>query len=408
MFSVKEAKHIVDEVIQRGKVVSSPIENSLGKVIAKEIQTPFDFPLFASSAMDGYVIRCEDTQAASQDRPVLLKVVSEVFAGDTPTQSINQGEAIQIMTGGMIPLGAAAVIPQECVTRHDDNSIHIFNPVKRGDHIRSQGEEVKLGDQVINQNEIISPAVTGYLAALGIYEVPIFEIPRISVIPTGSELVKDPRELKAGKIFESNSYALGAALKQMRLEVTIFPPIADRKDHLQSAIQECLKTSDITIISGGVSVGEKDYVREILSDLKVETLFWKVAQKPGKPLYFGRRKNRFIFGLPGNPAASLVCFYEYIRPALLKWLGHSQIWPVTEQAILEESISKKEGRIHFLRAYAEKKDNHIVVTPFSSQESHRMASFAKANCLALFPKEKVRLEKGDPVEIHWLPEGGSI
>lgn len=402
MISVEEAKKIVDKVIPRGAVISSPIEKCLKRVIAKKLIAPFDFPLFSASAMDGYAIYSKDTAAASQQKPVSLKVLSQIFAGEAPANSMHSGETMRIMTGAMIPSGATAVIPQEEVEKSSSDTILIFRAIAKGENIRPQGEEIRRGEKAISPFEIITPAVIGYLASLGIYEVPVFQEPKVALLPTGSELIRDSKDLGPGKVFESNSCALGAALKQMGLVPALFPPIADCRDELKAGIQKCLEENDFTIISGGVSVGEKDYIRDILAGLKVETLFWKVAQKPGKPLFFGRRENRFVFGLPGNPASSLLCFYEYVQPALLKWLGHTKIWPLSEQATLRKPISKKEGRTHFLRAQAAREGGNLWVTPFSSQESHRMGSFAKANCLALFPREAKELQKGEPIKIHWI------
>lgn len=393
---------MMEATVPRGMIVSSPIEKCLRRIVAKKIIAPFDFPLFAASAMDGYAIDSKDTAAASHQKPVSLKVLSKIFAGEAPSDSIHPGETIRIMTGAMIPSGATAVIPQEEVEKISSDTILIFRAIAKGENIRLQGEEIRRGERAISPFEIITPSVIGYLASLGIYEVPVFQEPKVALLPTGSELIRDSKDLEPGKIFESNSCALGAALKQMGLVPALFPPIADCRDELEEGIQKCLEGNDFTIISGGVSVGEKDYVRDILEELKVETLFWKVAQKPGKPLFLGKRENRFVFGLPGNPASSLVCFYEYVQPALLKWLGHPQIWPLSEVATLKKSISKKEGRTHFLRAQASREGGNLWVTPFSSQESHRMGSFAKANCLALFPLEAKELQKGEPIEIHWI------
>lgn len=406
MITVEEAKKIIEAVIPTGEMILSPIGKCLARVIAKEVIVPFDFPLFTASAMDGYAIRCEDTSTATRENPTQLKVLSQIFAGDMPTGSLHLGDTMQIMTGAMIPSGATAVIPQEEVERNSSDTIQIFRPVNEGKNIRPQGEEIKQGEVAIKSSEIITPAVIGYLAALGIYEVPTFKDPRVAIVPTGSELIRVAQDLSPGKIFESNSYALEATLKQTSLVPTVFPPIADHKPQLQEAIQESLETNDFTIISGGVSVGEKDYIRDILTDLKVETLFWKVSQKPGKPLFFGRRENRFVFGLPGNPVSALVCYYEYVKPALLRWLGYPDIWASYERAILKKSIFKEKGRTHFLRAYAERKEDQLLVSPFSSQESHRMGSFAKANCLAIIPKETDQLERGDAIEIHWMNERG--
>lgn len=394
MITIEEAKKIIEEAVPKGEVIVSTIEKSLRRVIAKDILAPFDLPLFSASAMDGYAVRDEDTRVASSEKPLELRVASHLFAGDSPKVSLHSGEAIQIMTGAMIPPGTTAVIPQEEVKKTSSHKIFISRPLKKGENIRSQGEEIKKGEMAVPSFAIVTPALVGHLTALGIYKIPIFRDPTIAILPSGSELVRDAREIRPGKIFDSNSYTLTALLKQMGLLPRVLPPIADDKELLKKTIRRSLENHDVTIISGGVSVGEKDYIREILGELQVDTLFWKVAQKPGKPLFMGKRRNRLVFGLPGNPAAALVCFYEYVKPTLLKWLGHTNIWPVSDRATLKNPLSKQGGRTHFLRARASREEKNLWVAP--------MDSFVRANCLAIFPKERSTLKKGEDLEIHWI------
>lgn len=390
MITVEEAKKIIAEAIPRGKR------------IATDISAPFDFPLFTSSAMDGYALRWEETKGASKAKPVSLKIAARIFAGDNPSQTLQPGETAQIMTGAMLPEGADSVIPLEEVRTASNEAILIESPCEKGAHVRPRGEEIRKGELAATAGTRITPAVIGYLASLGIREVPAFEAPRICLIPTGSELVSAPAQISPGKIFESNTFALGAALRQGGITPTLLEPVADREETLREAIRKGLEGHDILLVSGGVSVGEKDYVRPVLESLGVEILFHGVAQKPGKPLCFGKRDDRFVFGLPGNPVSALVCFYEYARPALLQWLGQSNVWPREETARLTEGVAKKKGRSHFLRARAVRNGGILHVTPFASQESHRMGSFAQANCLALIPCERERMEKGATITIHWI------
>lgn len=402
MITVETAKEIITNTIPRGEIALIPIEQGLQRVMAQDVKAPFDFPLFSASAMDGYAIRHNDTETVSKANPIILEITAKLFAGDRPNESILPGKAIQIMTGAAIPLGATAVIPQEEIEFVAPKAISISRQVRQGENIRFQGEEIKQGRIAICATDVITPAVIGYLTSLGIYQVTIFKEPRISILPSGSELIRDIDQLTPGKVFESNSYALAAAIKQIGITSAVHPPVVDQLEPLTEQISQLLNTNDITLISGGVSVGEKDYIRPILADLEVKPLFWQVAQKPGKPLFMGKRGNSFVFGLPGNPASSLVCFYEYVKPAILQWLGYRNCWPVSEPAHVLEPLAKKMGRTYFLRAHAKWENGKLWVKQLSSQESHRMGSFAHANCLAVFPNELQQIERGGLIDIHWI------
>ncbi len=404
MITIATAKDIVAQTIRPGRVASVPLGQCVGKILARAVATPHDFPLFAASAMDGYALRSADTQHATPARPCQLRITEILYAGDHATRTIDLGETIRIMTGAMIPRGATAVVPQEDVAQTTAQQITLTRAVAAGDHIRPAGEECRSGNIVASAGDTLTPARIGYLAALGIYEVPVYAAPRVAIIPTGSELIRDSAALTPGKIFESNSFALAAALMELGIVPTISPPVPDEENALRHVLHDAITTHDITLVSGGVSVGDKDYIRAVLATLQVESLFWSVAQKPGKPLFFGKRDARVVFGLPGNPASSLVCFYEYVQPAILRWLGHASIWPVSACAVLQQRVTKKDRRAHFLRAVATHDAGTLLVTPQSSQDSHRMASFARANCFLIVPADVQELASGARVDIHWIGE----
>lgn len=401
MITVQEARDIITAVIPRGDVITVPVDHSLHRVIARDVMAPFDFPVFTASAMDGYAVRHDDTNRASDHNPARLKVTSRLFAGDVPDAVLAPGEACRIMTGAMIPEGATAVIRQEEVVRTAPDSIAITRHLRQGENIRPRGEEVRQGATAVRAMARITPAMIGRLFSLGIHSVSVFAPPVVSLLATGSELVSTgpPRP---GSIFESNTRALAAAFHQTGIEPVGHPSVPDRREDVTKAIGACLDTADFIIISGGVSVGEKDYVRDVLSVLGVETLFWKVAQKPGKPLFFGKRDRRFVFGLPGNPASALVCFYEYVEPAVLQWMGHATIWPPSERARLHGVLSAQPERTRFLRARAIRERESTWVSISQSQGSHRMDSFAGANCLAVAPPGTADWHEGDGIEIHWI------
>lgn len=395
MISVEEAKKIISQTIPEGPPACIPLQKAVGRVLAKNIVSPMDTPPFTSSAMDGYAIFHNDT-------PGCLKVVACIAAGDIPKQPLQRGEAVRIMTGAMVPVNATAVVPQEEVTKRGENEIFVSRKTRPGEHIRRQGEEFKKGDVALSKGAPLTPGGIGMIASLGIHEVSVFAPPRISILSTGSELIFDAGEMKPGKIFESNSFSLQAALQDLHIETKRTPPIADTKEALQKSLRTAAKENDFVFISGGVSVGSFDFVKEVLAEMEVETLFWGVAQKPGKPLFFGKKEHQFFFGLPGNPASTLVCYYEYLRPAILKWMGHEKWDPFSERGRLMENFSKKSGRLHFVRAMAQRNEKELSVYPLSGQESHRMSSFAAANCLMIVPKEVESLKSGEEVTIHWI------
>ncbi len=394
MISVEEAQQIVMNEVLSGPVVTLPLQDACGRVLAGELQSPIDSPLFDSSAMDGFAIAACDLARH--------KVVGLVAAGNTIEKTLHRGEAMRVMTGAMLPQGTTAVIPQEEILKEEDGTILISSPVTQDLHIRRQGEEVRAGDLVLSKNTPITAGAAGFLSSLGILKIPVFTPPKILIFPTGSELVSHPSALQSGKIMESNSCSLSAALFPLNLVPRIVSPVPDIPKVMHAMLEVALSENDFVLITGGVSVGIFDHVKEILASLKVKTCFWKVAQKPGKPLYFGRKNNTFVFGLPGNPASSLVCFYEYVRPALLKWMGFPDCFLKKCEARLLKPFFKKEERVHFVRGKVFYKEGEWQVDPFEGQESHKMGSFAKANCLAVIPAAVKELKEGDAVVIHWL------
>ncbi|OGQ58534.1 MAG: hypothetical protein A3I75_03745 [Deltaproteobacteria bacterium RIFCSPLOWO2_02_FULL_50_16] len=408
MISVQEAKDILSREMRVGPKDPVPLRQSYDRVLAEDLYAPWDSPPFASSAMDGYALRIEDVHNVSEGRPVFLKVIDVLPAGVQPSKKIGEGETIRIMTGAMIPEGATAVVAQEDVSQAEENKIKIIRKILVQCHIRQQGEELKKGDCALRRGTHLNAGTLGFLASLGFQEIPVFASPRVSVLPTGSELITDPKDWAPGKIFESNSSALEAALKEILIEPKIYSPIPDDADILLSHLKTALTESHCVILTGGVSVGVFDLVKDLLLKLDVQLLFWKVSQKPGKPLYFGRRGNTFVFGLPGNPAASLICFYEYVRPLLLRWLGYQDVFLTEARARLTQPLYKKAGRTHFIRALAVQRGDDLWVDPVGGQDSHLMQSFAEANCLIVVPSETTELHREERVMIHWLPARGMM
>lgn len=401
MISVAQAKKIIAETVPQGEAVLATLSESVGCVLAADLHATVDLPLFSNSAMDGFAVRTEDLESASEESPVSLPIQMAIQAGDHPTP-LEVGQAAKIMTGAMIPQGAEAVVMREDA-EENDGSVRFIRPISMGKNIRLRGEEIRKGETALRQGASLTPAAVGFLASLGIRSLPIHRKPRVALLSTGNELVEGGRKPSPGKIFESNSLALRAALSEVPCHVVPFPVCPDDPKALKKYLEVALKACDITIVSGGVSVGDYDYSKSVFSELGVETLFWQIAQKPGKPLFFGKGGGHLVFGVPGNPASALVCFYEYIRPALRLFTGFRESELLSDEGLLEERCSKKPGLTHFIRAFAHLGPSHLQVTPLEKQGSHVLQSFAEANCLAVLSEESGTLEKGSPVSIHWLP-----
>lgn len=405
MIDVQEARRIILSAVRQQAAEECELPEACGRVLAQDVISPIPLPPFNNSSMDGYALRSSDVTAASEANPICLALSGEMAAGDSAPDHLQQVlqpmHAIQIFTGALVPAGADAVIRQEDVVAAE-NTITLHRPVKLNENIRFQGEEVKPGDIVLQAGIMLPPAGVGVLASIGVKTVFVYARPRVGILVTGSEIVSDAGELLPGKIFDSNSYTLAAALQLMNIPVCYQQTCIDEREALRSAIIEGLEATDILLVTGGVSVGKFDYVKELSAEAGIEELFWRVKQKPGKPLFFGASADRkkLFFGLPGNPASVLVSFYEYVRPALLTGMGVEEPFLPVFKATLVNDYSKAPGLTHFL------KGNYTAdgaVEIMGGQGSHMMSSFARANCLLVLSEAVIELKKGDMVDIHLLP-----
>jgi len=396
MITTTEAKKLILDNQEKNKSALVPLKEATNLFLAKDLAAPISLPVFDSSAMDGFALRSDETENE-------LTIVEEIWAGKNPEKTIKNGQCARIMTGAMIPEGADTVIMQEDVTV-TGSTMKFECQIKKGSHVRLEGEEIKTGDTVLLKDHKLTPATLGLISSLGIDKCEAYLRPKVTIIATGTELVSPGEKLEASQIYESNSFALKSALDELPVDVTVFGPIEDDKTKLYDIINIALERSTHVIICGGVSVGDYDHNKSILNDLQVKSVFWKVAQKPGKPLFFGKKDSVSVFGVPGNPASSLVCYYEYIRPAILKSIGsESDVFLKEDKAILTDDVKKKAGREHFIRAFAEKRDGKLCVTPLTKQGSHMMVSFARANCFVVLGKDVESLNEGSEVDLHWLP-----
>ncbi len=381
------------------------LKDSAGFVLAEDIKAKFNIPLFDNSAVDGFGIRVADIKEASEDAPVKLDLIGTIRAGDSSKLKIKPGKAVKILTGAMIPDSVEAVVMKE-VCFEESNKVYIKKSAVQWENIRREGEEFSIGKNVIPCGKQITPPVIGLLASLGYNSFHVYKKPKVSIIVTGNELIKPGEKLTKGKIYESNSYSLIACLKEIGIENISLLFAKDEKRIITKQIKKALSSSDVIITVGGVSVGDYDFVKEVLSKIGVKTCFTKVAIKPAKPNYFGtyikKNKKKIVFGLPGNPVSSLISFNQLVKPALLKLMGQVNIFSFQTEAQLGSDIKKKTNRLEFVRGIVEKKNGNLFVEPTKGQGSHMLGGFAEANCLIHFPKELDLIHKGENVNIELI------
>ncbi len=402
MISVAKAKNLVLKNTTLFGTVKLPLEEAVGLVLAKDIYALNDVPSFTNSAMDGYAVKSKQTKAATEDNPLALKLIGSVKAGSFAKQILKGKETIKIMTGAPLPQGADSVVTKE-ETFEENGKVLIKKEVQPGENIRFQGEEIKKGNLALKKFMVLNPAALGFLATVGIKLVKVFKPPIITIITTGDELVTSNKKLVFGKIFDSNSISLKAALRECGIDAVNTLKSPDDFTSLKRNLSKAIRNSDMVLISGGILVGDYDYVKRILKSLSVQQIFWKVAQKPGKPLYFGKKGKTMVFGIPGNPAACLVVFYEYIRPVILKSMGKKEISLPTIQGKLSKTLKKNQNLSCFWRGKLNGNSHPPTVTISEKQGSHMLQTFALGDCLIIGPENITEIKKNSLVEVHLLP-----
>ena len=400
MITVEEALDKILFRIQPLGYEKVSILEALGRVCAEDILANRDIPPFDNSAMDGYAVRSEDIQNASSSHPVRLEVIEDLPAGFISTKKLEKGQAIRIMTGAPVPEEADAVVPVED-TKKEDRFALIFRATLQGEHIRKAGEDVKKGECVISAGDLIDPAEIGMLASLGRSFVAVYQRATVAILCTGEELVDVDGDLDGIKIVSSNSYSLAAQVKDCGAIPIQLGIARDRKEEIKEKLLQGLR-ADVLISSAGVSVGDYDFVKDVLSDLGVEIVFWKVAMKPGMPVVFGTIQGKPVFGLPGNPVSSMVSFEQFVRPSLLKMMGHRRLFRPVIDAILKEDIQKRPGRRHFIRAFVTFEKDQYFVVPTGAQGSGILKSMVKANGLMVIPEDREIVKAGEKVKVQLL------
>ena len=360
-----------------------PIDDARGLVIAQDIAAKGPIPPFDNTAMDGFAIRSEDLA----DAPVTLDMIGTIAAGAAPDMTVEAGQAVRIMTGAPIPPGADAVVMVELTAMADDlSSVEVHEAVPVGNHIRPTGDDVKAGDVVFTAGTELSPAHLGVCTSIGVYEVSTYRRPRIGVISTGDELVDEPRPLQMGEIHDSNRHTLLALVNAMGADGVDLGLIVDDEDQIRAAMTEASESCDAVVTSGGVSMGDFDYVKKVLTEIG-DMRWMQVAIKPAKPLAFGTVGDTPIFGLPGNPVSSMVSFELFARPGIRAMMGHSQPVITPVRGVAGADLHRRsDGKTHFARVHAELTTGGRYSASFSGgQGSHQLSAMAAANALAIVP-----------------------
>lgn len=390
MISVQEARQLILQNAVHAKPVLLHLAEANGCILSADVFARNDTPPFDQSAMDGYAFAFDSWDGKSE-----LIIAGEIFAGSFSSDILESLEAIRIFTGAPLPIGADTVVMQEKVISSGKTITINDEGLVKGKNVRLCGSQTKKGETAMNAGRLLTPAGISFLASIGIDKVEVFSKPSIGIIVTGSELIGPGGVLTEGKIFESNSAGLVAALDQIKISAVPVVIVNDDKAAIEKAIGDQLQ-NDIIIITGGISVGDHDHVALALEACGVKKIFHNVKQKPGKPFYFGIIKDTMVFALPGNPAAVLTCFYEFIIPAISRFT--KQEYFERRMIPLAEDQKKRPGYTYFLKG----KMNGDSVAVLPDQESYKMNSFAMADCLIELEPEKELYKKGEMVSVHMI------
>ena len=400
MISVRTALDLVLSDIPLLGVECVALPLALGRVLGEPVLASRDVPPFRNAAMDGYAVRAADVLAAGARTPVRLRILEVIGAGSIPRQRVTEGCATKIMTGSPMPDGADAVVRVED-TEEQDGQVRILASVPSGTSVRHPGEDMRAGETVLRPGRSLRPADLGLLASLSIAVVRVRRRPQVGILATGDELVDLGQPLGPGQIVNSNAYTLAAAVEEAGGAPRMLGIVRDTPEATRSAFADAFG-NDMVLSTGGVSMGAFDLVRETLAQLGVAERFWKIAQKPGKPLTFGMRERVPVFGLPGNPVSSLVCFYLYVRPALRALCGLDRLHLPTAAATAEERIHTARGLTEFVRCTVDGEPGAYRVRVTGSQSSGVLRSLSLGQGLIVAPPEVTTIEPGTGVRVVLL------
>ncbi len=393
----KALQNIIDTITSSDEIEKLPIRDILGRVLAEDISSKINVPGHTNSAMDGYAINGSEIP---QQGTTTLKNIGTAWAGKPYSGEANKGECVRIMTGAAMPANTDTVIMQEHVQVNGDD-ITIDHTNKLGQNVRLAGEDIPMGGQVLSKGKLLTPADIGLIASVGISEVKVNKKTRVAFFSTGDELRPVGSKLEVGQIYDSNRYTLHGMLSKLRVEIIDLGVIEDKREAVEQAFLNAANKADVIITSGGVSVGEADFVKETLEKIgKVN--FWKVAMKPGRPLAFGKIKNAWFFGLPGNPVSVMVTFYMFVQPALKKLMGLEYKEPLMINASCKTKLRKRPGRVEYQRGILTRNHDNPTgydVVKTGAQGSGILRSMSDANCFIILPMESSGVEVEDQVQV---------
>ena len=389
MVSVQDAFSILQNNLPALQQVEIPLIQVQKHVLAEAVFSPINMPPFRQSAMDGYALCLFEG--------LEYEIIGEIKAGDSHLVELLPGQAIKIFTGAAVPDSAQAVIQIEKVSEKDGR-LFLQEPVKPETNVRPVGEQISVGELALEKGTLLNAAAIGFLAGLGFTSAKVFQKPNVGIVVTGNELTKPGEPLEYGKVYESNGIMLATALKEAYFEKVTLYEVNDDFENTKNKLAEALSANDVVLVSGGISVGDYDFVARALKELEVETLFYKVNQKPGKPLFAGKSKDKIVFALPGNPAAALTCFYVYVLPTLSILMGKAPNYSQSRLISIAHDYSVRNTRSQFLKANIVNDEANVL----SHQASSMLNSFAVSNGLVFVPDGIYELKKGDKVEVYLL------
>ena len=391
----EDARSLILENVPTLGVERVPLLDAAGRVLAEDVIAPWHMPLSDNSAMDGFAVRAADCADGGP-----LAITGYIPAGGRPEPAVVSGGAVKIMTGAPIPPQCDAVVPFE-ETEESGETVRILAPVTLRQHIRFRGEDVSPGDVIIPAATVIRPPEISMLASMGMVMVPVHRRARVAILSTGDELIELGQAPVEGKIINSNSFSLAAAVRECGGEAVMLGIALDTPEDHRKKLAEGL-SCDALITSAGVSAGDRDFVRDVLADLGVKQLFWKVAIKPGGPTAFGLKDRTPVFSLPGNPVSTMITFEEFVRPALLRMMGHRRVVRPFVKATLKEDAKKKPGKVNFIRVRVEIKEGRYIASTAGDQHTGILRTMVNANGLAVLPQEASFLPAGTEVDLQIL------
>ena len=398
---LKEARKLAEEISIEEKFEKLYFNDALGKVIAEDIISKVNIPNFDKSPLDGYAFREEYVLNASKNNPITLEVIDVIMAGDVSEKSVSKGQAVRLMTGAKVPNGANCIVRYED-TEFNEKEVKIFSPIGKNKNIIGLGEDVRKGDVIIKKGTFLTPAEIGVLASLGIPFIKVYKAPLVSVFATGSELLDVTDEMEDGKIRNSNSYTIEQLAKVYNAEVIQYGKVNDDLDTLVDMYKKAIRNSDIVISTGGISVGDSDFVLTALDKIGVKTIFTRVMAKPGGHVFFGEYEGKFIFALSGNPAASFMNFYLYVRPLILK-LQNRNVDMLKVKSELINGFNNKAKVSRILRATTFYKDGKFFTEIEEGQKSGVLSTMVSKNSIVIIPSQ-TEISRGVIIETEFLYE----